>query len=206
MTFKLGLTGGIGSGKSTVAAMLADLGAQVLDADAISHKVTAPGGDAIDAIRHEFGAHFIKQDGSLDRAQMRSLIYADVCARERLQAIIHPLVNDEISRLEAQAINEKCPCLVFDIPLLVESKHWRARVDHILVVDCSIQTQIQRVVGRSGLTVPEVQAIISHQASRNERLACADDVIANDDTDLDALRAKVYQLAPRFGLSSPPTK
>ena len=127
--FKLGLTGGIGSGKSTVAAMLAELGAAVMDADAISRAVTAPGGAAIEAIRQAFGAAFITPEGALDRSRMRSLAYTDASARQRLEAIIHPLVNQEIWQQARRAEAAACPCLVFDVPLLIESTRWRGQVD-----------------------------------------------------------------------------
>ncbi len=123
--FKLGLTGGIGSGKSTVATILAGLGAAVMDADAISRHLTAPGGLAIEAIRQHFGADFITPEAALDRDRMRRLVYTDGVARRQLEAIIHPLVHTEIWRQAQQAEAAGCPCLVFDVPLLVESAHWR---------------------------------------------------------------------------------
>lgn len=201
--FKLGLTGGIGSGKSTVAAMLAERGAAVMDADAISRTLTAPGGRAIAAVRAAFGNAVISPDGAMDRDRMREQVYADPRARAQLESIIHPLVGEEIWRQAdtAQAAGKRC--LVFDVPLLVESAHWRARVDQILVVDCRPETQIARVQARSGLSRTAIEAIIAAQAGRAQRLAVADHVILNDGISLDALRQQVHALAPGFGLSLP---
>ena len=207
--FKLGLTGGIGSGKSTVAAMLAELGAAVMDADAISRAVTAPGGAAIEAIRQAFGAAFITPEGALDRSRMRSLAYTDASARQRLEAIIHPLVNQEIWQQARRAEAAACPCLVFDVPLLIESTRWRGQVDQVLVVDCSPETQITRAMARSALDRPAVEAIIAAQASREQRLMAADLVILNDHISLAELAQQVHALAAGFGLSlrhiQPPT-
>ena len=207
--FKLGLTGGIGSGKSTVAAMLAELGAAVMDADAISRAVTAPGGAAIEAIRQAFGAAFITPEGALDRSRMRSLAYTDASARQRLEAIIHPLVNQEIWQQARRAEAAACPCLVFDVPLLIESTRWRGQVDQVLVVDCSPETQITRAMARSALDRPAVEAIIAAQASREQRLVAADLVILNDHISLAELAQQVRSLAAGFGLSlrhiQPPT-
>ncbi len=201
--FKLGLTGGIGSGKSTVAALLAQLGAVVLDADAISRALTAPGGAAIDPIRHSFGDAFISPSGALDRDLMRTRVYAEPAARQRLEAIIHPLVQQDIWRQAGTAEAAGAPCLVFDVPLLVESKSWQQRVDKILVIDCSPETQISRVQARSGLSRVAVEAIMATQASRAQRLAVADHVILNDGISLAILDEQVRQLAPAFGLSLP---
>ncbi len=199
-TFKLGLTGGIGSGKSTVAALLSKLGAKVLDADAISRMLTAPGGGAIEPLREGFGHEFITNDGALDRDRMRALVFEDPDARRRLEAIIHPLVQQDIWRVASALEAAGVPCLVFDVPLLVESAAWRQRVDKVLVIDCSPETQISRVLTRSGLSRPAIEAIIGAQASRPERLAIADEVILNDGITLEALDDKVRELAPGFGL------
>lgn len=200
--FRLGLTGGIGSGKSTVAALLAQLGAAVLDADAISRSVTATGGLAMDAIRAKFGSDFIAADGSLDRDRMRALVFAHPLAKQQLEGIVHPMVRQETQRLAQQAIDKGFTCLVFDVPLLVESKHWLQSVDHVLVVDCLPETQIQRVVARSGLGRTQVLAIMATQASREKRLQAADTVIFNDALSLDQLADQVRILAHGFGLSS----
>jgi len=180
MALRIGLTGGIGSGKSTVAALLAAYGAAVIDTDAISRRLTAPGGAALPAMATAFGAEFIDASGALDRPRMRALAFADPQARLRLEAILHPLIGAETQR-QAQAA--AAPVTVFDVPLLVESGRWRERVDKVLVVDCREATQIQRVVARSGWTQAAVQAVVAQQASRAERRACADAVIYNDGID-----------------------
>ena len=176
--FRLGLTGGIGSGKSTVAAMLAELGAAVMDADAISRALTAPGGLAIAAVRQTFGDAFITAEGAMDRDRMRALAYADAQARQRLEAIIHPLVGQETWHQAMAAQKAGRTCLVFDIPLLVESSHWRKKVDQVLVVDCARQTQLARVMARNAMDQAAVEAIMASQASRQRRLKAADRVIS----------------------------
>ena len=197
---RVGLTGGIGSGKSTVLQMLAQLGAAVIDADAISRGTTAAGGAAIAAIAERFGSDFITPQGALDRGRMRAHAYADPQARKQLEDIIHPLVGQESARQVEAALNAGARCIVFDIPLLVESGRWRSQVDRVLVVDCSPQTQVDRVVARSGLQPEEVRAIIAAQAGRGQRLAAADIVICNDGVSIDRLRDMVVQTARRFGL------
>jgi dephospho-CoA kinase len=194
----VGLTGGIGSGKSTVAAVLADCGAAVIDSDAISRGVTAPGGAAIALIARQFGAAFITPQGAMDRDAMRRLVFADAQAKKQLEAIVHPLVGEETARQAAKAASA---CVVFDVPLLVESGRWRQRLDRVLVVDCSEATQIARVMARNGWTREAVQQVIAGQASRDQRLAAADICIYNDaPLSLAALAAMVRQLAQRFGL------
>jgi dephospho-CoA kinase len=200
--FRLGLTGGIGSGKSTVAAILTELGAKVLDADAISRSVTAPHGLAIAPIADTFGADFITPAGALDRDRMRALVFADPASRERLEGVIHPLVAEETDRQARAAELAGAICLVFDVPLLVESRRWRKKVDQVLVVDCREATQIDRVVARSALAVSEVAAIMSQQANRIQRLQAADVVIFNDGLSMGELAGQLSELAPRFGLSS----
>jgi dephospho-CoA kinase len=197
---RVGLTGGIGSGKSTVLAMLAQLGAATIDADAISRSTTAVGGAAIAAIARVFGADFVTAAGALDRDRMRAHAYADATARKRLEEIIHPLVGQESARQVQAAVDAGARCIVFDIPLLVESGRWRSQVDRVLVIDCSPDTQVARVVARSALKPEEVQAIIGAQAPRALRLAAADVVICNEGLSLDALRDNVVQAALRFGL------
>lgn len=199
--FRLGLTGGIGSGKSTVAALLAGHGAAIIDADAIARRVTLAGGAAIAQIAQAFGADFITADGAMDRDRMRALAYQDPDAKRRLEAIVHPLVGQETARQAeaAQAAGKRC--VVFDIPLLVESRHWRARVDQVLVVDCPREAQVQRVMARNGWQAPAVEAVIAAQAPRQLRLACADAVLFNGPAvSLAQLAAEVLQLAGRFGL------
>jgi dephospho-CoA kinase len=194
----VGLTGGIGSGKSAVAAVLADCGAAVIDSDAISRGVTAPGGAAIALIARQFGAAFITPQGAMDRDAMRRLVFADAQAKKQLEAIVHPLVGEETVRQAAKAASA---CVVFDVPLLVESGRWRQRLDRVLVVDCSEATQIARVMARNGWTREAVQQVIAGQASRDQRLAAADICIYNDaPLSLAALAAMVRQLAQRFGL------
>ncbi|HXD43214.1 MAG TPA: dephospho-CoA kinase [Ramlibacter sp.] len=200
MALRVGLTGGIGSGKSTVLQMLAQLGAAAIDADAISRGTTAAGGAAIAAIAERFGSDFITPEGALDRDRMRERAYADPLARRQLEEIIHPLVSSESARQVRVALQAGIRCIVFDIPLLVESGRWQSQVDRVLVVDCSPQTQVERVVARSGLKADEVRAIIAVQASREKRLAAADLVICNEGLSIDQLRDKVVQAARRFGL------
>lgn len=197
---RIGLTGGIGSGKSTVLAMLAQRGAATIDADAISRSVTAPGGGAIEQIRQKFGPEFIDADGALDRARMRAHAYAHHGARQQLEAIIHPLVGAEIQRQVEVAEAHGRHCVVFDIPLLVESGRWRREVDKVVVVDCRAQVQIERVVARSSLDAVQVEAIIAAQAPRALRLAAADVVILNEGFGLPELRALVDEVAKSFGL------
>lgn len=199
---RLGLTGGIGSGKSTVAAMLADIGAAVIDADALAHSVTAAGGEAIAAIRETFGNDLITPSGALDRDRMRELAYTDPDTRRRLEAIIHPLVGQKTWQQAALAEAAGHRCLVFDVPLLVESNHWRKRVDRVIVVDCTPSTQIDRVVARNGLTSRAVEAILAAQSPRLRRLQAADAVIFNENISLPVLRTRVDALAHGLGLSS----
>ena len=174
---RIGLTGGIGSGKSTVARLLAQHGAAVVDTDLIARELTLSGGAAIDAIAQAFGAELIAATGALDRARMRELVFADATAKQRLEAILHPLIGIETER---QAGATDAAGVVFDVPLLVESGRWRAKVDKVLVVDCHEAMQIERVVARSGWTAEAVQAVIDQQASRGQRRGCADAVIFND--------------------------
>ncbi len=198
--WRVGLTGGIGSGKSTVLAMLAELGAATIDADAISRATTAAGGLAIGAIAATFGADFITAAGALDRDRMRERVYADPAARKQLEAIIHPLVGRESARQVQTALNAGVRCVVLDIPLLVESGQRRPQVDRVMVVDCSPQTQIDRVVARSALSPEQVRAIMAAQSTRLQRLAAADIVICNDGLTLAQLRDNVQQAARRIGL------
>jgi dephospho-CoA kinase len=199
-TLRVGLTGGVGSGKSTVLQMLADLGAAVIDADAISRSTTASQGAAIAAIADRFGTEFITAEGALDRVRMREHAYANPHARQQLESIIHPLVGIESARQVQAAIDAAARCIVFDIPLLVESGRWRAQVDRVLVIDCSPETQVDRVIARSGLQPEEVRAIMAAQAGRSHRLAAADFVICNEGLSLGQLRDKVVQIARVFGL------
>jgi dephospho-CoA kinase len=203
----LGLTGGIGSGKSTVANFFTQLGATVIDADAISRAVTAPHGAAVAQLTVEFGADFITSEGALNRDKMRDLVYADASARKRLETIVHPLVGQEIARQSGAATQVGSCCLVFDIPLLVESSHWRQRLHQVLVVDCSEARQIERVMARSALagnamTREAVQGIVRTQATRAQRLQASDAVICNDLITLTQLELEVTEFWRRLGLSS----
>ena len=192
---RLGLTGGIGSGKSTVAQMLAARGAAVIDSDAIARSVTAANGSAMPAIREAFGPEFVNSDGALDRERMRALVFSDPGAKLRLEAIVHPLVGLATQAQAQAAIQAGHTLLVFDVPLLVESPRWRKLVDQVLVVDCLETTQIERVIARSGLTREAVHNIIQAQATRAQRLAAADITVFNDGLDLAQLQRAVDGLA-----------
>ncbi|MYZ51346.1 dephospho-CoA kinase [Malikia spinosa] len=198
---RLGLTGGIGSGKSTVAALLVEFGAMLIDADAISRASTAAGGSAIEAVRAAFGDEFITADQAMDRDRMRARIFADPTARAQLEAIIHPIVRAEIDQQLAALPRGVA---VLDLPLLAESSAWRERCDLIWVVDCAPETQIRRVMQRNGWPRSQVEAVLAAQASREQRLAIADCVINNEGVTLDELGAQVrqqwQQLCRRFGL------
>jgi dephospho-CoA kinase len=185
--FSVGLTGGIGSGKSLVADLLGRHGAAIIDTDAIAHRLTAPGGDAIESLATAFGPQFIDAQGALDRGRMRQLVFADPAAKSTLESILHPLIRAEAEREAAAAAG--APYVVFVVPLLVESGSWSARVRRVLVVDCPLQRQVERVAATRGLTPPQVEAIVAQQASRAQRLAVADDVLVND--------ASPDDLAPR---------
>lgn len=197
---RLGLTGGIGSGKSTVGQMLAERGAALLDADAISRSLTAPGGAAIPAIRERFGDDVISADGSLDRAAMRALVFQDAAARQQLESIIHPLVGTTTEARAQTAIEAGAPLLVMDIPLLVESPHWPAKLDYIVVVDCTVETQIARVQQRNGLERSVIEGIIAAQSTRTQRRAAADWVIYNEGLTLHELREHADRIANFFKL------
>jgi dephospho-CoA kinase len=190
---RIGLTGGIGSGKSTVGAMLQGLGAVVIDTDLIARQLTLPGGAAIAAIRAGFGAEFIAADGGLDRPRMRRAAFDDGAARRRLEAILHPLIGSEVERASAAAA-PSAPALVFDVPLLVESGRWRARVDYVWVVDCDEAVQRERVAARPGWSVAMAQSVIDQQAPRTARRAVADAIIDNQQKSLIDLAGEVQQL------------
>ena len=200
MSLRIGLTGGIGSGKSTVARMLLEYGATLIDADEISREATAAGGMAIPAILEQFGPHAIAPDGAMNRDVMRQLVFSDPAVKLRLEAIIHPLVSSESAHQAAIAIAAGRRCIVFDIPLLVESGRWRQQLDQVLVVDCQEATQVSRVVSRSGWTPEAVQKVMAGQAGRAQRRAAADTCLYNDGLTLDGLTLLVRKLATRFGL------
>lgn len=195
---RLGLTGGIGSGKSSVARRLAALGALVVDTDALAHALTAPGGGAIPAIAAAFGDDMLAADGSMDRAKMRALVFGDPAQRRRLEAILHPMIA---AGTRAQASRAGAgQAVVFDVPLLTESGAWRARVDRVLVVDCPTATQVARVVARSGWTPEAVERTIAQQATRAQRRAIADAVIVNDTLTLAQLDGEVDALCAAWNL------
>jgi len=192
--FSVGLTGGIGSGKSAVATLLGELGASIIDTDAISHSLTAAGGAAMPAIETLFGSKYLTSEGALDRAAMRELVFSDQGARLQLESVLHPLIAQK-TQVEANQANGLY--LIFVVPLLVESGRWKDRVDRILVVDCSEQLQIERVTRRNNLSAGQVQAIMATQANRAQRLAAANDVVVNE-TSLEALRAELKKLHQRY--------
>ena len=197
---RIGLTGGIGSGKSTVARALVACGAALIDADAISRQLTAAGGVAMNELASQFGPQVITAEGAMDRDRMRQLAFSDPAIKKQLEAIIHPLVGQEARRQSSAAVAAGRACIVFDIPLLVESGHWRQRLDRVLVVDCTEATQIARVMARDAWPREVVEKIMAGQASRAQRLAAADICICNEGLSLEALEVMVRQLAPRFGL------
>jgi cell division protein ZapD len=199
MPYVVGLTGGIGCGKSAVAEAFARRGVAVVDADAISHELTAPGGAAIEKIRAAFGPEFIGPDGALERARMRDLVFRDGGSKRGLEAILHPMIREESARRIAAATG---PYILFVVPLLVENGAGRDRYQRVLLVDCDEDRQIERVMRRSALSEEEVRHIIAAQASRTERRQHADDVIENSgspdalDPQVEALHQRYLALAP----------
>jgi dephospho-CoA kinase len=176
LPFSIGLTGGIGSGKSTVADMFAARGASIVDTDLIAHSLTAPHGPAMPAIVAEFGPEFADAGGALDRARMRALVFSDAGAKARLEAILHPRIRDAALAAAAAATGSY---VIYAVPLLIESGTWRERVTRILAVDCPEDVQIARVMARNNLPEAQVRAIMAAQVSRRARLDVADDVIEN---------------------------
>lgn len=194
--YVVGLTGGIGSGKSTVADLFVRHGAALVDTDAIAHELTAVGGAAMPALQQAFADAVIRADGSLDRAAMRRLAFADAAAKARLEAVLHPLIRAESARRCALA-SRHAPYVMLAVPLLIEAGDYRGRCDRVLVVDCAEAAQVARVVARRGLAEAEVRAIMAAQISRPARLAAADDVIGNDGPAAD-LPAQVEKLHHRY--------
>ncbi|MCA1248454.1 dephospho-CoA kinase [Massilia sp. MS-15] len=188
--FSVGLTGGIGCGKTTVANMFAALGAAVIDTDEIAHALTAPQGAAMPALLAEFGPDFATPEGALDRAKMRALVFADAGARARLEAILHPRIRAATAAAAAIATGDY---VIFVVPLLIESGSWRERVTRVLAIDCPEQVQVARVMARNGLSEDQVRAIMAAQVTRAQRRAAADDIILNDDG-LETLRPQVEAL------------
>jgi len=191
----VGLTGGIGSGKTTVANLFGALGVPLIDTDVIAHDLTGPDGAAMPAIRDAFGARVVAPDGRLDRAAMRALAFEDPAARKRLEAILHPMIREATMRGVAAAAGS--PYAIVVVPLLVESGAWRRWLDRVLVVDCPVELQISRVMQRSALERQQVEAIIAAQASREQRLAAADDVVENA-ADAAALDPQVRRLHANY--------
>ncbi|MGB2817502.1 MAG: dephospho-CoA kinase [Burkholderiaceae bacterium] len=195
--FSVGLTGGVGSGKSTIAGMLLRHGAGVIDADAIAHELTQPDGAAIAGIRQTFGEAAIAANGALDRAWMRARAFTDPAARKALERLLHPLIREASNRHAEEHAGAGSPYVVFVIPLLVESGDARDRFDRVLVVDCSEATQIARVCARPGIDAQVARAILAAQATRAQRLAAADDVLFNE-APLDEISARVEILHQRY--------
>ncbi|MBL8346793.1 MAG: dephospho-CoA kinase [Rubrivivax sp.] len=194
---RFGLTGGIGSGKSTVARVLVECGAHLVDTDAIARALTLAGGAGIAPVAAAFGADVIGADGALDRERMRALVFADPAAKRRLEGILHPLIGQRAAEQAAAAAAGQP--VVFDVPLLAESRHWRERVQRIVVVDCSEATQAARVAARPGWTLEAARNVIAQQAPRAARRAIADAVIHNENVTLDALANEVRQLYRTWG-------
>ena len=194
MPLVIALTGGIGSGKSTVASILGELGAPIVDTDAIAHRLTAPGQPGARAIGEQFGAGYLRADGALDRDRMRQLIFSDPAAKKKLETILHPMIRSEVNAAVRAA---RAPYVVVVVPLLIETGAYRDLARRILVIDCSEEQQMARVVKRNGFTAAAAQAIMASQVSRAERLGHADDVVRNE-TDLAALRADVLALHRRY--------
>ena len=198
---RIGLTGGIGSGKSTFGALLQKRGAALVDSDQIARQVTGPGGAAIAAIAQRFGPEFVDDTGALDRGRMRELAYSAPDARTALEAIVHPLVSLHSSQQAQAAEDAGTRVIVFDVPLLVESGRWVQRLDAVIVIDCPPALQIQRVMSRSGLSQSTVEAILAAQSPRNIRRASADIVVHNgDNCTLADLQKMAEQVATRLGL------
>ena len=189
----IGLTGGIGSGKTAVSDQLGKLGAGIIDTDVIAHQITAANGPAIEPIREYFGSNYISPNGALDRVKMRTLVFANAEAKKALEAITHPLIRQETIKQAFQQAKCGVPYLVFVVPLLLESGNWTGLIDQLVVVDCPVETQISRVMQRNNLPRAEVEKILQTQASREERLAHADFVIENQGS-LDQLIEEVNQL------------
>ncbi len=192
--YVIGLTGGIGAGKSAAAGMLQELGATIVDTDVIAHELTRAGGSAVDAIRGEFGAEYIAADGGLDRARMRRLVFQDYAAKKRLEAILHPLIR-AASRERIAAAGP--PYVVVVVPLLLETGAYRDLTDRVLVVDSTEEQQVERAARRSALTEDDVRAIMAAQLPRDQRLARADDVLSNDGG-MEDLRRQVSQLHSKY--------
>lgn len=194
MSYCVGLTGGIGSGKSTAASLFAELGVPIIDTDSISHQITQSGGAAIPSIRAEFGADYIDATGALNRAKMRQLVFSDSAAKHRLEQILHPLI---LAQARSQALSSPAPYVLLVIPLLFETSDYKNWLQHTVAVDCSEDTQLARATMRQGLNEQTVRAIMSQQLSRSQRLQLADDAINNDGS-LTELRMQIEPLHQRY--------
>ena len=192
----IGLTGGIGSGKSAAADVFASLGIPVVDTDAIAHELTRPGGAAIAGIRELFGDEAIGADGAMDRKKVRELVFSDPSAKRKLEGLLHPMIRAESQRRIAEGA-DRAPYVVHVVPLLIESPDYRTRVQRVVVVDCDEAMQVERVQRRSGLSADEVHRIIAAQVPRATRLAAADDVIDNSGS-LSAIERQVRVLHERY--------
>jgi len=191
---RIGLTGGIGSGKSTLGQMLVVRGIPLVDADAFAHQVTAPQGAGIEPIRRQFGDAFIDAQGALDRARMRQHVFSNPSAKLALQSLLHPLIHQRILEEVAKTAKEGNSMVLIDIPLLVESSHWRGQLDKVIVVDCAEATQVRRVMARNQMSETEVRQIMANQANRSQRLAAADVVVFNDPDDLAHLQGQALEI------------
>ena len=202
---RIGITGGIGSGKSTVSQLFEACGSFIIDADQIARSLTLDNGAAIDAIRQSFGGDFITASNALDRDKMRAAVFQQPAKKQQLEAILHPLIKRTIFEKYAWACkHSQQPLVIFDIPLLAESTQWSPRLDYVVVVDCSESTQISRVMARNQLAEDAVRAIMTQQATRTQRLRKADAVLWNETTSLQALGAEVQQLYNDL-IAHPPT-
>jgi dephospho-CoA kinase len=190
MTFRVGLTGGIGSGKSTVTTLFEELGVPVIDTDAISRQLTQPGGAAIPAIQAEFGQSFIDASGALDREKMRQLVFSDPASKQRLEQILHPLILEQVHTL---ADSSKAPYTLIAVPLLFETGDYKNWLHRTVTVDCSEHTQLERTLKRNGMSEQAVHSILSQQFTRAQRLQLADDCIKNDGNLAD-LRPQIERL------------
>ena len=194
MPFCVGLTGGIASGKSSAAALFEELGAAVVDTDAIAHELTRPGTSAMTAIRQTFGPTYVAADGGLERAKMRQLVFSDPAAKAKLEAILHPVIREQA---RARIVAAQQPYVIVVVPLLIETDAYRDLIQRIVVVDCSEELQVARAMQRSQLKESEVRAILAAQLPRTERLGRADDVIDNNGG-IEALRQQIQKLHAKY--------
>jgi dephospho-CoA kinase len=194
MSYLVGLTGGIGSGKSTVATLFSELGVPVIDTDVISHQLTQAEGAAIAAIRAEFGDSYINEQGALDRAKMRQLVFSDHAAKKRLEDILHPLI---LKQVKTRAESSTAPYILLVIPLLFETRDYLNWLHHTVTIDCAEETQVARAAKRNGLNEQMVRTIMARQISRAQRLQLANDVVLNDGT-LNDLRVQIEKLNQHY--------